>query len=71
MKAKEIREMDSKKISENIKELREELFNLRFQSSTSSLENPKRGRIIKKDIARMKTVLRERELKDKLNSREG
>lgn len=71
MKAKEIREMDSQKILKNINELKEELFNLRFQSSTSSLENPKRGKNIKKDIARMKTVLRERELQDKLNSREG
>ncbi len=71
MKAKEIREMDSQKIVKNIKDLKEELFNLRFQSSASTLENPKRTRVIRKDIARMKTVLREREIKDKLKNRQG
>lgn len=63
MKAKEIREMESKKILETIKNLKEELFNLRFQSVANKLENPMRSNIVKKDIARMKTVLREREIK--------
>lgn len=65
MKAKEIREMESEKIVSSIKNFKEELFNLRFQSAANKLENPMRSRIVKKDIARMKTVLREREIKEK------
>lgn len=70
MTAKEIREMESDKIIKNIKELKEELFNLRFQSAANKLENPMRFRLVRKDIARMMTILRERELKinDKLNA---
>ena len=63
MKAKDIRNMDSKEIEKNIVEFKKELFNLRFQSAVNKLENPMRFRVVKKDIARMKTVLRERELK--------
>ena len=66
MKAKEIREMDSKKITQNIKDLKEELFNLRFQASANKLENPMRFRVVKKDIARLKTILREREINSKV-----
>lgn len=62
MKAKNVREMDSGKILETINELKQELFNLRFQGAANKLENPARHRLVKKDIARMKTVLREREL---------
>ncbi len=65
MKAKEVRKMDSEKIVSSIKSLKEELFNLRFQSVANKLENPMRFRVVKKDIARMKTVLREREIKEK------
>lgn len=70
MTAKEIREMESEKIIKNIKELKEELFNLRFQSAANKLENPMRFRLVRKDIARMMTILRERELKinDNLNA---
>ncbi len=70
MTAKEIREMESDKIIKNIKELKEELFNLRFQSAANKLENPMRFRLVRKDIARMMTILRERELKinDNLNA---
>ena len=53
MTAKEIREMESDKIIKNIKELKEELFNLRFQSAANKLENPMRFRLVRKDIARM------------------
>ena len=63
MKAKEIKDMDSKKIVQNIKDLKEELFNLRFQTAANKLENPMRFKIVKKDIARLKTILREREIK--------
>ena len=59
---KSLKDMDSKKIEENILELKRELLNLRFQKSTSKIENPMRLHVAKKDIARMKTVLREREI---------
>ena len=65
MKIKEIRDMTTEKLVEKIKELKEELFNLRFQSAANKLENPMRSRIVKKTIARMKTVIREREIKEK------
>lgn len=63
MKTKEIRAMDTEKIVEKLKSLKEELFNLRFQAAANKLENPMRSRNVKKDIARMKTIIRERELK--------
>ena len=62
MKAKDVREMDSSKILETINELKQELFNLRFQGAANKLENPARYKLVRKDIARMRTVLREREL---------
>lgn len=63
MKGKDIRNMDTEKIKKNIEDLKVELFNLRFQSAANKLENPMRFRNVKKDIARMKTVLHEREIK--------
>lgn len=63
MKAKDIRELADDEIQRKISDLKEELFNLRFQIATGQLDNPMRIRIIKKDIARLKTILRERELK--------
>lgn len=62
MKAKEIRELTTAEIEEQIKALKEELFNLRFQLETGQLENTARIREVRKTIARMKTVIREREL---------
>lgn len=62
MKAKEIRELTTAEIEEQIKSLKEELFNLRFQLATGQLENTARIREVRKTIARMKTVIREREL---------
>jgi LSU ribosomal protein L29P len=62
MKAKEIREWTTAEIEEQIKSLKEELFNLRFQLATGQLENTARIRQVRKDIARMKTIIREREL---------
>ena len=67
MKIKEIREMDSKKILKEIKEKKQELLNLRFQATANKLENPMRFRIVRKQIARMKTILKERELKELKN----
>ncbi|ABO65501.1 MULTISPECIES: 50S ribosomal protein L29 [Geobacillus] len=62
MKAKEIRDLTTAEIEQKIKSLKEELFNLRFQLATGQLENTARIRQVRKDIARMKTIIREREL---------
>lgn len=66
MKAKELRMLSDGELLEKEKLLREELFNLKFQHATGQLENVMRIPQIKRDIARIKTILRERELgKDK------
>lgn len=62
MKAKEVRDLTTAEIEQNVKSLKEELFNLRFQLATGQLENTARIREVKKSIARMKTVVRQREL---------
>lgn len=64
MKASEIRELGKEEIVKKIKELKEELFNLRFQHAINQLDNPIRLKHVKKDIARSMTILRERELKE-------
>ena len=60
MTAKEIRELSNPEINKEIEALKEELFNLRFQQATGQLSNTARLRTVKKEIARMKTVLAER-----------
>ena len=60
MKATEIREMSNKELMKKLEEFKSELFVLRFQNETGQLENPMKINLIKKDIARVKTVLRER-----------
>lgn len=62
MKAKEIRDLTTSELESKVKALKEELFNLRFQLATGQLENTARIREVKKSIARMKTVVREREI---------
>ncbi|MDQ0215718.1 large subunit ribosomal protein L29 [Oikeobacillus pervagus] len=62
MKANEIRELTTAEIEQNVKSLKEELFNLRFQLATGQLENTARIREVRKAIARMKTVIRQREI---------
>lgn len=62
MKAKEIRQMSDKELNEKLMELKNELFNLRFQLATGQLDNPMRIKAVRKDIARIKTIMREREL---------
>ena len=66
MKVKEIRELTTNEIVAKIKESKEELFNLRFQQATGNLEKPSRIRDLRHDVARLKTVLRERELKEEV-----
>ena len=62
MTNKEIREMSNEEILSKTEESKEELFNLRFQQATGSLEKPSRINELRKLVARMKTILREREL---------
>ncbi len=63
MKAKELRKLSTEALAQKELELKEELFNLRFQSATGQLTNPNRIRECKKDVARVKTLICERELK--------
>ena len=62
MKATEIREMSAAELDTKLADLKKELFNLRFQHATNQLDNPVRIALVKKDIARVKTVLREKEI---------
>lgn len=62
MKANEILKFDTAELMKKIDELKTELFNLRFQLATGQLENTARIKEVKKDIARMKTIIRQREL---------
>ena len=64
MKAAEIRELNRAELNEKLSDLKAELFNLRFQHAINQLENPLRIKDVKRDIARIKTILRETELKN-------
>ena len=64
MKASEIKEMTLVELNNKLEELRKELFNLRFQHAVNQLDNPMRLKAVKKDIARVKTFIREQELKN-------
>ena len=65
MTNKEIRELSTEDILSKIQECKEELFNLRMQQATGSLEKPSRINELRKQVARMKTIIRERELSSK------
>jgi len=62
MKIKEMRDMTQVELSGKLRELKEEMFNLRFQNATNQLENPMRIVAVRKDIAKVMTVLKEQEL---------
>ncbi len=62
MKANEIRKMSSEDLNNKVNELKNELFNLRFRLATGQLDNPSSIKSVKRDIARVKTIIREREL---------
>ena len=62
MKTKELRELSVEQLNEKIFELKKDLFNLRLAHATNQLDNPTKIADVKRDIARIKTVLREREL---------
>ena len=62
MKANEIRKMSSEDLNKKVNELKNELFNLRLRLATGQLDNPSSIKSVKRDIARVKTIIREREL---------
>ncbi len=61
MKAKELREMTTAELEKKLSELKKDLFFLRMQHATNQLDNPLKINLVKKDIARIKTVIREKE----------
>lgn len=63
MKARELRELTVAELNAKLTDLKTELFNLRFQMATGQLENNSRIKLVKKDIARVKTLIHESELK--------
>ncbi len=63
MKAEKLRDMTGEELEVKLRDLKEELFNLRFQNATAQLENPLRIRKVRRDIARVKTVMREKEIR--------
>ena len=67
MKVKEIRELSNEEINAKLKESKEELFNLRINSATGNLEKPSRLRELRHQVARLKTVLKEREKEEKVD----
>lgn len=62
MKITELRALSSAELETKLKDLKQEMFNLRFQHATNQLDNPLRLAAVRKDIARVKTVIREKEL---------
>ena len=64
MKVNKLRDLSTVELNKKVDDLKEELFNLRFQMATGQLENPMKIKEIRKDIAKAKTVLREREIKE-------
>ena len=63
-KMEEFRKLSTEELNNKIKEHKEELFNLRFQQATGNLEKPVRLRELRKEVAKMKTIIRERELNE-------
>ena len=62
MKASEIRELSEAELDAKLTDLKEELFNLRFQHAINQLDNPMRLALVKKDIARVKTIIKQRQV---------
>ena len=65
MKTNEIREMNLEEMQRKVNDLKEELFNLRFQHEVGQLENPNKMKQTRRDIAQVKTIIREVELKNR------
>jgi len=62
MKTKDLKELTKEELLKKKKDTKEELFNLRFQHSTGQLENTARLKLLKKDVAKIETILRQKEL---------
>ena len=71
MKVNEIRNLTTDEILAKIKESKEELFNLRFQQATGNLDKPSKIKDLRHTVARLKTVLREREIENEKSKQEG
>ncbi|NMB98434.1 MAG: 50S ribosomal protein L29 [Clostridiaceae bacterium] len=69
MKVSELRQKTQQELNQELQELKSELFKLRFQHATNQLDNTMRLREVKRSIARVKTIMRERELKEVKSSR--
>ena len=65
MKINEIRDMSTEELQVKLADLKKELFNLRFQHATNQLDNPMRISATKKDIAKVNTIIREKELRER------
>ena len=70
MKVNVLRDLSTAELEKKVVDLKVELFNLRFQMATGQLENPMKIKEIRKDIAKAKTILREREIKEQAGSSE-
>ncbi len=70
MKASEVRALSDEKIADKLQSLYQESFNLRFQNATTQLENTARIRMVRKDIARIKTIMGSRSLTEKVADKE-
>ncbi len=68
MKTSELRELTSAELETKLQSLKEELFNLRFQLAINQLDNPMRISAVKKDIARVQTIIRQNELSEKADA---
>ena len=68
MKASELREMTAAELENKLQSLKEELFNLRFQLTINQLDSPMRIKAVKKDIARVQTVIRQNELSEQADA---
>lgn len=64
MKALDLRDLDTDQLRDRVRELKEELFNLRFQLATGQLDNHRRLKMVRQDIARIRTIVREREIEE-------
>jgi len=65
MKTKELKDLTVEELLKKKKDVKEEVFNLRFQHSTGQLENTARMKLVKRDVARIETILKEKELKNR------
>ena len=68
MNAKEIRELNLAELNKKLADLKDDLFHLRFQHAINQLDNPMRIVAVKKDIARVQTIIREKEIADSANA---